>query len=302
MISIKKFDRTKGLGGSDIPALLGLSKWKTPTALFLEKTGATNEDEFLRDEKINHVLNMGNVLEPYVVDCFEKETGKKITRRQERVYHPKYNFLWATIDGMYNNLLFEAKTTSSFVCAWKEGLPPYVLAQVAYYSYLLNSEGAKIVVLFRDTGEVRTYDYKRDIEKEEEIIKYAVDFWSNVCKRIAPMPFDYADAQMLFKDVIADKKVIASNEDIDVISRMVELKNEIKEKEEEFDTLKTNICTKIGDASIIEDSLGECLVSWKERKTNRFSTDMLKKTYPNIYEECLLKSTTRTFNLKTRGL
>lgn len=301
MIDItEKFDRNKGIGGSDIPALLGLSKWKTPLALYLEKTGTADAKDFLYEEKFNHILNMGKMLEPYVIDCFEKETGKTITRKQERVHHPKYNFLWATLDGMLDNKVFEVKTTSSFVRAWDEGIPPYVLAQVAFYCSLLDSDGAKIIVLFRDTGEIRSYEYQRNLEKEDEILKYALDFWNSVCKRIPPMPFDYADAQLLFKDVVSDKKIMASMEDIEAVSKMIKLKNEIKERESEFEMLKTSICSKIGDASSIEDSLGECLVTWKERITNRFSTEILKKTFPNIYSQCLLKGTTRMFNLKNR--
>ena len=291
-----QFDRNKGLGGSDIPALLGLSKWKSPLALYLEKINESNEP--LESSKHEHLLNMGNMLEPYVIDSFEKDTGQKITRRQERIFHPTYDFLWATIDGMCGNLVFEVKTTSSLVCAWKKGLPPYVQAQVAYYSYLTNSDGAKIVVLFRDTGEIKTYDYKRDVEKEKEIIAYAVDFWDKVCKKSPPQPFDYAETQLLYKHAVVDKKATASIEDIEAISRMVQLKNDIKKREIEFDALKTAICIKIGDAAIMENSLGECLVTWKERSGSRVSTDVLKRKYPQIYNECLSKTTTRTFNLK----
>jgi putative phage-type endonuclease len=291
-----QFDRNKGLGGSDIPALLGLSKWKSPLALYLEKINESNEP--LESSKHEHLLNMGNMLEPYVIDSFEKDTGQKITRRQERIFHPTYDFLWATIDGMCGNLVFEVKTTSSLVCAWKKGLPPYVQAQVAYYSYLTNSDGAKIVVLFRDTGEIKTYDYKRDVEKEKEIIAYAVDFWDKVCKKSPPQPFDYAETQLLYKHAVVDKKATASIEDIEAISRMVQLKNDIKKREVEFDALKTAICIKIGDAAIMEDSLGECLVTWKERSGSRVSTDILKRKYPQIYNECLSKTTTRTFNFK----
>ena len=295
VMDIKNFDRNKGLGGSDIPALLGLSKWKTPLALYLEKTNETEESSSSKHE---HLLNMGNMLEPYVIESFEKETGEKITRRQERIFHPKYDFLWATIDGMCGNLVFEVKTTSSLVCAWKYGLPPYVEAQVAYYSYLTNSDGAKIITLFRDTGEIKTYDYQRNLQKEEEIIKYAVDFWDKVCKRTPPLPFDYAETQLLYKHAVVDKKATASIEDIEAVSRMVRLKSDIKQMETEFDALKTAICIKIGDAAILEDSLGEYLATWKERSGSRVSTDILKKKYPQIYSECLSKTTTRTFNLK----
>lgn len=292
------FDRKNGIGGSDIPVILGLSKWKTPVALYLEKTGQIKDLE--RNDNSNHLMEIGKMLEPYVISKFEEQTGKKITHQQEIIAHPEYKFLWGTIDGMCDNSLIEIKTTSSLVRAWNEGVPPYVKAQVAYYAYLTNADDAKIVVLFRDTGEIRTYLYERNIENEREIIKYALDFWDGVCKKISPMPFDFSDVQLLFKKVYDEKKVIASQDDVQLISKMMKLKNEIKEKENEFEFLKTNICTKIGDAAVLEDALGECLITWKERNTNRVSTDILKKTYPDVYNQCLLKTTIRMFNLKNR--
>ncbi len=291
-----KFDRTKGLGGSDIPVLLRLSKWKTPLDLYLEKIGESAENTIKENQK--HILAMGKTLEPYVIQSFEEDTGEKVIRQQERILHPKYDFLWGTIDGMCSDMVIEIKTTSSYVDGWKEGVPQYVLAQAAYYANLLNSKGAKIVVLFRDTGEIRTYAYERDVASEEQIITCAVNFWDSVCKRIPPEPTSYEEAQTIFKNVISDKKVIASTQDIAAIERMRQLKKELEEKEKEYDALKTNICAKLGDAPVLEDAEGHCLATWKERNSTRVSIDTLKSLHPAIYGECLLKSTVRNFSLK----
>jgi len=291
-----EFDRSQGLGGSDIPALLGFSKWKTPLSLYLEKTGELDADAAIKQNS-RHILDMGKMLEPYVIQSFEEETGEKVIRQQERIFHPKHKFLWATIDGMCGNLVVEIKTTASYVTDWKTSVPLYVLAQVAFYSSLLNSDGAKIVVMFRDSGEIRTYNYQRDVASEEQIIKQAVEFWDNVCKKTPPEPSSYAEAQILFKDVTADKKVIATSEDMAVIAKMLQLKKELNEKETEFDTLKTSICTRLSDAQTLEDGQGNCLATWKIRNSSRLSTDTLKTTHPDIYKECLLRSTVRNFTL-----
>jgi len=292
----KEFDRSKGVGGSDIPALLRLSKWKSPLDLYLEKIGEATEKSIKENQK--HILGMGKTLEPYVIQSFEEDTGDKVTRQQERILHPKYDFLWGTIDGVCGDKVIEIKTTSSYVDCWKESVPQYVLAQVAYYANLLNTNGAKIVVLFRDSGEIRTYAYERDQEAEEQIITSAVDFWDMVCKRTPPAPTNYEEAQSIFKNITSDKKVIASTQDIEAIERMRQLKKELDEKEKEYDTLKTNICTKLGDAPVLVDEQGHCLATWKERNNTRVSVDTLKNLHPAIYSECLLKSTIRNFSLK----
>ena len=69
-------DRRAGLGASDAPAALGLSPWKTPLELFLEKTGRAAPVE----EKLS--MRIGRALEPVVLRAFVDETGLAVTRQQ----------------------------------------------------------------------------------------------------------------------------------------------------------------------------------------------------------------------------
>ena len=101
--------------------------------------------------------------------------------------------------------MVEVKTTASYVASWKNDVPTYVLSQVAYYSNLLNSAGAKIVVFFRDNGDIRTYEYQRDLNSEEHIIKMAVEFWCNVTTKNPPSATSYKEVQILFKNVVQNK-------------------------------------------------------------------------------------------------
>jgi predicted phage-related endonuclease len=292
------FDRTQGLGGSDIPVLLGFTTWKTPTELYLEKTGEAKEDILLK-QNTRRMLDMGKILEPNVIKYYQEETGEVITRQQERILHPEHNFLWGTIDGVCNDLVLEVKTTASYVESWKNSVPIYVLSQVAYYSHLLNSPGAKIVVMFRDNGHIRTYNYHRDLASEKQIIDEAIRFWEKVQKKTPPNPANYKEAQILFKNVEQDKKVIASPQEVEVVSKMLRLKKEINEKEKQYDDMKRQITCFMQEAPILEDGQGACLATWNLRNTTRLDRDKLEKEYPGIYKQCVISSTTRNFSLKT---
>lgn len=294
------FDRTQGLGGSDIPVLLGFSSWKTPMELYLEKTGETKEEDVALKQNVKHVLDMGKIMEPYVIQSYQEEAGETVIRQQERVFHPDYKFLWGTIDGMCNHLVVEIKTTASYVEGWKNSVPMYVLSQVAYYSNLLNAAGAKIVVMFRDNGHIRTYNYHRDTASEKQIITLAVEFWDSVCKRNAPNPSNYKEAQICFKNVEQNKKVVASSKEVEMLLRMQQIKKEINEREKQYDDMKKHISCIMKDAAILEDNLGTCLATWHLRNTTRLDRDKLEKDYPDIYKQCILKSTTRNFSLKAQ--
>jgi putative phage-type endonuclease len=291
-----KFDRSQGLGGSDIPVLLGLSSWKTPYDLYLEKiTGKVDEDKL--SENGLSILDLGKLLEPYIIEYYEKKNNKKVNKQQEIIYHPVYNFLWATIDGMQDKTLIEVKTTSSYVDAWKNGIPPYVGAQISYYCHLTNADDAQVIVLFRDTGKIIIHDYERNLLEEEYIIQRAIKFWDNIQHNIIPEPSNYQEAQKIFSNT-TDKKIIASTEDIECINRMKILKQEIEEREATYEELKLNICKRLGNANILEDFLENCLVTWKEKAATKISSDLLKKKYAEIYDECSIKTTNRTFLLK----
>ena len=100
-INIKDFtreewlaERNKGIGGSDIATILGLSKWKSPLQLFLEKTGKVVAED-LSDKE---VIYWGNVLEDVVAKEFERRTGKKVRKRNVMFCDDKYPYMRANVD------------------------------------------------------------------------------------------------------------------------------------------------------------------------------------------------------------
>jgi len=67
-------ERRKGIGGSDVAVVLGLTPWKTPAQLWDEKKG------YAVDEEENFHMRRGRVLEPIAADLYAEETGRKIRK------------------------------------------------------------------------------------------------------------------------------------------------------------------------------------------------------------------------------
>lgn len=67
--------RRKGIGGSDVAALLGISPWRTARDLYFDKLNIVavedNEDNWV-------ALEMGHLLEPLVAKIFQHRTGYKV--------------------------------------------------------------------------------------------------------------------------------------------------------------------------------------------------------------------------------
>lgn len=65
-------DRRKGIGGSDVAAIMGLNKWKSAYQIWLEKT-----EQVGLSESDSEPAYWGTVLEEVVAKEFAVRTGKK---------------------------------------------------------------------------------------------------------------------------------------------------------------------------------------------------------------------------------
>jgi len=84
--------RKQGIGGSDVAAIAGLNPWRSPMAVWLEKTGQ------IEPQKENEAMYWGAALEDIVAQEFSKRTGLKVHRKNFMLQHPEYPFMLANID------------------------------------------------------------------------------------------------------------------------------------------------------------------------------------------------------------
>ena len=84
--------RRKGIGGSEVGAICGLSKYKSAYAIYLSKI-----DE-LPYEKQSEQAHFGDVLEEVVAREFARVTGKKVRKKNKMLRHKDHNFMLANID------------------------------------------------------------------------------------------------------------------------------------------------------------------------------------------------------------
>ncbi len=85
-------NRHLSLGGSDIGAILGLSPFKSPLAVWMEKTG----------KEVKPVdslpLRFGSFVEEFVANEYTKATGFALSADDTTRIHPQYRFMSGNID------------------------------------------------------------------------------------------------------------------------------------------------------------------------------------------------------------
>lgn len=290
--------RMNGIGGSDAAVVAGLSKYKSPVGLWLEKTGQVEPEE------AGEAAYWGTVLEDIVAKEFEARTGLKVRRRNAILVHSKYKFMFANVDRLIvgKEIGLECKTASEYLkVRWVDNeVPDEYYVQCQHYMAVTGYKAWYIAVLIGGNK----FQYKlveRDDAFIEALIKIEADFWKHVADGTMP-PVDGTDAstdalKMLYPE--SDGREIILNSNADAWIQAYELAEKAeKEAKERKELAKNKLCEMLGNAE--RGRYGERIVCWSTVK-GRTTVDskILKSKYPEIYQQVSKTSAaTRRFSLK----
>ena len=107
-------ERQKGIGGSDVAAIMGLSPWKTPLDVYLEKNKLLSLEEYYDLEVDKPQLARGRRCEKYILEEYSDRSGCMVAPGR-LVVHPYYPYLRGNIDAFVEGneiILIEAKYLS----------------------------------------------------------------------------------------------------------------------------------------------------------------------------------------------
>lgn len=299
-------DRSLFIGGSDIPAIMGLSPWKTPLDIFREKVLGISTF----DPDKQKIFLRGKRLEPIVIDMLIEEQGITVTKRStpekpNRYVHPNYPFIAAEIDFEWhdgtNTQNGEVKTVHPFQQKqWGEAdtdeIPVYYAAQAMFGLGVTDRDHCKFACLFGADNLV-TYDVHRDDETIGSMIEIADKFWhENILGKQPPAPQNVADVVKLFE---RDNGGIieASPEIANVYAHLREIKNTIKAHEEEQVRLEFQIKEYISPNSILNIG-GRAAATWKVQNQQRFDQERFRAEQPSLFNEFMKTISFRVLRLK----
>jgi putative phage-type endonuclease len=277
-------ERKTYIGGSDLGAIIGVNKYRSALDVYLEKTSAHVE------EVNNDATYWGSALEEVVAQEYSKRMNLPVEIETTLLRHPKHEFLAANIDRWVDSkkYVLECKTTS-FMNAkeWgEEGtdqLPETYLIQVAWYAAICDVPKVDIAVLIGGQ-DFRIYEYERNKEFEDKLIKIACNFWHHhVEKRIPPACSNLTDTFNLFP--IGNNKELTASENI--TQKIYELKS-LKEQEstvqKAIEKIKVEIQEFMQDYDILLDNSGCVVATWKNVTSRTlFDVKRLKQECQDIY-------------------
>jgi putative phage-type endonuclease len=265
-------ERQLGIGGSDTPIIMGLSSYKTPYQLYLEKTG-----EIKPDNEMTEAQYFGHKLEPIIREEFALKNNVAVETRGS-IVHPEHTFLRGNIDGFIPewNAVLEIKTASAFMeHELREEEPGPLLyqylLQAAHYCIVTNADCAYIAVLIGGSR-YRQFKYSREKELENKIIETAQMFWEKIQSKTPPEPINQIDLKLMFPKHDPEKTVTVEPPVLEQLTNLNETRFKIKELSQLEEKHKFNIMQFMQDAECLVDGSGNPIVSWKadKRGTRRF--------------------------------
>jgi putative phage-type endonuclease len=300
--------RMKGIGGSDAAAVVGLSPFKTPYQLYLEKRG---ESPLTDEETLS--MELGNILEEPVAQLYSKRTGRQL-RRQPLASHASYPFMLATIDRQIlkdprGPGIYEGKTTNEFSGATihtAADIPDHYYLQAQHYMAVYDYAWASFGILV-GTSRFLWFDIDRNDDVIAELINRETEFWERVQAGNPPPVDGHPRTTELFKKLYPSDTgkvlTIEAPELIHHAASLAKVKADLKELEEMKDQYENALKSAIGDASkAILPGFGE--ITWKQASpSTKESLDLekLKAEFPDAYAACFTHKTipgSRRFLLK----
>lgn len=295
--------RSKGLGGSDMAAIMELNPWKTPYMVWLEKTGRSKGTD--ETEK----MTIGKEIEDFVASQYTRITGRKTRRVNKFKTSDLYPFIGGSVDRIFQDEehglgILEMKNVSSesFRNTFAGGVPDYYFIQVQTYMFVFK---AQIADLFVFVGGERFECFR--ITRNEEVIKAicasAKKFWEfNIQEDFPPAPVNKDDLKLRYPAKEVDYASVKCA-DLEIIAKVEELaktKAEIKELEAKKESLELAVMEHIGKSEALADWNGKILATWKPQLRTAFDSKAFKADQPDVYKQYEKTSESRVFLLKVK--
>lgn len=281
-------DRDKYIGGSDIPAIMGLSPFKTRWQLLQEKAGIV-EDTFTG----NRATEYGRIMEPKIRDYINEKYNTNF--EPNRVIEGDFR---AHTDGFNEITVLEIKSTSKIHNTVDEYL--YYLVQLLKYMEVNKVQGGMLCVYHRPEDYSTEFDPKRLQEffirrsQYKDLLKKInadIDLFRTDLKRLKENPL------LTEQDFLPPALVTISNEVMAIeekLSAYKVIEDEYKEvKKALFDAMNTYGVkgwempngTKIARVDGIPSTVTTELV---------FDEEAFKEENPGLYQMYLKEVTKRT--------
>lgn len=288
-------ERRKSLGGSDVGAILGLNRWRSPYTVWADKRG------LIPDEPDNEAMRVGRDLEPYVLQRFREASGLRTRHVNAILRNSDYPHLHANVDSMVVGMAagVEAKTASALNTRLFRGaeFPASYYAQCVTYLAVTEAQRWYLAVLIMGR-EFRIYQLTRIVADPvpdwcessvyipptelEQLKAAAAAFWDRV-EYGTPPPVDASEST---GEALGSIYPVSEDEEIDLtdlhddVAALIAVNDRIKVLKTVAEGYKNIIKERMQVATRGSSALGT--ITWKTQLKRTLDVKRLAADHPEI--------------------
>jgi len=281
--------RKRGIGGTDISAILGLNPWRTPLDVYLDKTGRA-EDTVGNEE----AMYWGTVLEDAVARRYAEVTDRRVQRVNFTLRIPGTPAM-ANIDraainpeiakrvrvledghSLTTDRILECKTAHALAAnrsdEWGEPgtdeVPEHYWLQVQWYLGITGAATGDLAVLFGGQKHV-IYTVEADRELFSDLLEEASRWWrDHIEADLPPEPSSADEMRRVWRSHTDGKTVAVDVTVAEALADIARFRAEIKDLKAAIERREAIVFSAMRDAEAAEYQ-GRVLATWKQNKPSR---------------------------------
>lgn len=297
--------RRRYIGGTDVAAILGLSRWSTPLQVWHDKTGEQRSDDGTL------AMRRGLALEDFIADEFTRARPEYVTFKTRPIVRTDWGFpAGASVDRMVARSehprtpvgILEAKT--AFRYGWRDwdedagDLPDDYYAQMQWYMAVCNLPVCWAVADVGDHDRLRIIKVMANPAVQDGAISAARRFWrEHVETGIPPEPSGtQGDAEVLrdlYAQPVSEPPAELDESAAELVEQYLAAKAKAKDASLEAEAAKQKLCALMGEHETART--GRWTLAWKAQERKTVDTKALRSAHPEIASEFERVSTTRVF-------
>lgn len=280
MLTIEQKEiRKKGLGATDCAVVMGLSRYKTPYELWLEKTGRQEEAAILTDDR----LHLRHAHEETISREYMRRRGVKLRRVNQTIFHKRLPFMLCNLDRVIigQSKIIECKSASGYMRAhWGENgtdeAPIEYLLQVQHQMACAEYEDSDIAALI-DIDDYRIYATPRNEKIIQKIEDACEKFWiDHVLADIPPAPTTRGDLKLMYP-INNGNFIEADSNTLLLLNDLQNIKQNIKGLETDKEKIEKEIIEIIAANDGIKDG-DKLLATFQANKAGNRTLLIKKRT------------------------
>ncbi len=265
--------RRRGIGGSDVAAILGISRFKTAHDVWMEKLG------LVESERDTEAMRWGRILEPHIGAEYARRENVEIYYPESRfIRDPQHAWVLGNIDFLVRNrpVGVDCKSVSPFATdGWgdpgTDEIPDDALCQAQWYLMIMREQIQRWDIPALKGSRLDIYRVQPDRDLQQTLFELARAFWFDYVLAQVPPPVDASKGarkmlQRLWPREVAGMRE-ATAQELDLLQTYARVREAFFTALQAKDMLENTIEDRIQDATGLQGPWGK--ITWKKTKDSQ---------------------------------